>query len=81
MPLVRFTRGIIWKGQSVGPGDTAEVTDPEAFRLCEAYKDAERVDGKTMFATHTGLVDNVVQTRDPVAEHRDPVAPSSKRKK
>ncbi len=80
MPLVRFIRGCVWGGEGRGPGDEVEVTDKEALILCDHYKDAVRVDGKQM-VVQAMTTRQEIETRDPVAEHRDPVAQPLKRGK
>lgn len=73
---IRFTNGIVFRGESVAPGDEADVTPREAFLLCEGYKDAVRVDGTGRKATSTtaNLTEGLeIVHGDPAAEHRDPV--------
>ena len=81
MPRVRFTRGVVWNGDHKNPGDEADVSEREAFVLCEGYKKAVRIDGKEMVARHSGPVEEVVETRDPTADHRDPEPQPAKRGK
>ena len=80
MPRIRFVKGVIWKGEGVGPGFEAEVSDKEAQILCDGYKDAVRIDGGEA-PKRTGMTVEDVIHRDPVAEHRDPATrPSGRRK-
>ena len=80
MPLIRWIRGTVYQGKPCNIGDQTEVTDREAYILV-ASRRAERVDGKDMAAKASGMVtQDVLETRDPVAEHRDPVARPAKRK-
>jgi len=79
MPRIRFVNGVVWGEVARAVGEEIDVTDREAFILCEGYKDAERVDGTKRVALPQADL-NVIQTRDPVAAHRDPVIETSKRK-
>jgi len=80
MSVIRFIRGTVWKQDVVNVGDQIEVTEREAILLCDGWKKAERVDGEAP-APRGMTVRDEIQTRDPVAEHRDPVAKPSMRRK
>jgi hypothetical protein len=73
MPRVRFVRGTIWKGEGVSPGHEAEVTERDAYALCEGYKDAVRVDGSEAPKPTGMTTKDVIVDRQVTANHRDPV--------
>lgn len=81
MPVIRFVRGTVYNQKPCNIGDEIEVTEREAFALVGA-KRAERVDGKEMVVKASGMVtQDVIETRDPVAEHRDPAVQPAQRRK
>jgi hypothetical protein len=46
--------------------------------FCDGYKDAVRIDGETPKSRGMTATE-VIEQRDPVAEHRDPMAKPAKR--
>lgn len=81
MPQVQFVRGTIWNREPREPGEVAEVSERDAYILCDGYKDAVRIDGAAPKAPTGMTVREQIQTRDPVAEHRDPVVEPTRRRK
>lgn len=80
MPRIRFVRGVIWNKEPRGVGEEHDVTEREAFMLCEGYKDAVRITGEAPQSSGMTVREQIV-TRDPVAEHRDPASEPAKRRK
>jgi hypothetical protein len=72
MPTVRFIRSVVWKGEGVHPGSIAEVTEQEAYAVCEGYKDAVRVDGSEAQKPTGMTTKDVIVDRQVTAQHRDP---------
>ena len=79
MPRIRFIRGTNFRpGDAVGEGDERDCSEGEARMFCDGYKDAVRIDGEPK-PTRGMTANEVIEQRDPVAEHRDPQVRPAKR--